>query len=187
MKKSSVYFIAPLVGVAIFAAVYARYASGYEEKVAQAEKARQDQKVEKNRQDNLAKRSAVDAALKAQEERKKAKAVKEAREAKEKEDRDLSVQARTKAREDTRKFQDQVRRLQKEVEENKKEIAKVEEDKKVSGGEQVFLREYVKKAEANTQGLQQVLERIEAADKAIEAANRAAEAAAKAAAAAAKK
>jgi hypothetical protein len=47
--------------------------------------------------------------------------------------------------------------------------------------EQKFLKEYVKKAQANTQSLATVLERIDAADKAAEAAARAAEAAAKAA------
>ena len=60
MKKSYVYFLAPLVGVAVFSAVYWQYASGYEEKLAAAEKARQEAKAEKIRQENVAKKAAVD-------------------------------------------------------------------------------------------------------------------------------
>ncbi|MDO8545068.1 MAG: hypothetical protein Q7S40_31895 [Opitutaceae bacterium] len=187
MKKNYVYVIAPVAGLVLFAAVYWKYASGYEEKLVAADKARIEQKNEKIRQENLAKAGAVRAALEAQDKRKKEKRAREERDAKEKEQRELAQQARVKAREDARKFQDQVKRLSKEVEENKKELAKIEEDKKRSVDEQKFQREFVKKAEANTQSLSGVLERIAAADKAAEDAARAAAAAAVAAAAAAKK
>lgn len=182
MKKSYVYFLAPLVGVAIFAGVYAQYASGHQARLDAADKKLADAKAEKVKQENIAKKVAVDAALKQQEERKKAKADKEAREAKEREDRELAVAARNKAREESRKFQDNVKRLQKELEETKKDIAKIGDDKKRSADEQQFLKEYVKKAQANTQSLSIVLERIDAADKAAEAAAKAAAEAAKAAA-----
>jgi len=187
MKKSYVYFAAPLVGVAIFAAVYWQYAAGYEEKLANMEKQRLEAKAAKTHEENLAKRKAIEDALRQQEERKKAKAEKEAREAKEKEERELAVQARVKVREEARKFQEQVTRLKKEVEENKKEIAKIDEEKKRASDEEKFQKQYVAKAQANTKGLQQVIERIDAADKAADAAAKAAAEAAKAAAAAAKK
>ena len=49
MKKSYLYFVAPLVALAVFAGFYARYAAGYDEKLAAAEKRRQDAKAEKIR------------------------------------------------------------------------------------------------------------------------------------------
>ena len=166
MKKSYLYFIAPILGVIIFAAVYWQYASTHEAKLEAAAKQRRIEREQKIAKENELKKEAVTAALKAQEERKKAKAEKEARDAKEKEDREKAIQARSKAREDSRKFADQVVRLKKEIDDNKKEIADIEADKKRSTDEMAFLREYVKKAEANTQSLRAVLDRIEAADKA---------------------
>ena len=47
MKKSYLYFVAPLVALAVFAGFYARYAAGYDEKLAAAEKRRQDVKQKK--------------------------------------------------------------------------------------------------------------------------------------------
>lgn len=184
MKKNYVYFIAPLAGLMVFAGVYWNYSSEYKARLERSEKARIEAKNEKIRQENLAKAEAVKSALEAQEKRKKEKKEREEREAKEKELRELALQAKTKAREDARKFQEQVNRLQKDVNATKKEIELIEADKKRSVDEQAFLREYVKKAENNTQTLSMVLERIAAADKAAEDA---AKAAAAAAAAAAKK
>lgn len=181
MKKSYLYFLLPLAGVAAFAAVYWQHASGYEEKLAQAARVQQEQRAEKVREENLAKKAAVDAALKAQEERKQAKAAKEKRDAEEKEKRELAVALRSKTRQDASNFQEKVRRLQKEVEDNKKEISRIEEERKIAAAEEAFLRDSVKQAKATTVSYQQVLERIEAADKAAAEAAKAAEAAAKAA------
>lgn len=183
-KKSYVYFIAPLVGLVIFAGIYWQYASTYDAKLEAVAKKQRAEREEKIRKENESKKAAVEAAVVAQEKRKQEKAAKEAKDQKDKDDREKAVQARAKAREDGRKFTDQVARLKKEVDLNKKDIAKIEEDKKRSIDEQKFLAEYVKKAEANAQGLSAVLEKIDAADKAAEAA---AKAAAAAAAAAAKK
>lgn len=178
MKKSYVYFIAPLLGVAVFAGFYWNYAQGLEARQEATKKAQIEAKNEKIRQENLQKKAAVEAALAAQEKRKQEKKEREEREAREKEQRELALQARTKAKEDARKFREQVTRLNKEVEETKKELAEIEADQKVAKDEQVFLRDLVKKAEATAQGYQQTLERIEAAEKAAEAAAKAAAAAA---------
>lgn len=180
MKKSYLYFIAPLIGLAIFGAVYWQYASTYDAKNEAAEKKLRADREEKIRKDNELKKSAVEAAVKAQEERKAAKAAKEAKEQKEKDDRDRAVQVLGKTREDSRKFADQVVRLKKEVEDNKKEIAAIQEDQKRSIEEQKFLQTYVKQAEANTESLKATLLKIEEADKAIVAAAKAAAEAAKA-------
>jgi uncharacterized protein (DUF3084 family) len=181
MKKNYAIFIVPLAGILVFAGLYWNHASEYEARLEAADQKRQEERQEKLRLETIAKKHAIEEAIAAQDRRKKEKAERDTREAKEKEDRELALQLRTKTREDARKLQDQVRRLQKEIDENKKEIAKVQEERKRVVDEQNFLKDYVKQAEANTQRLSNVLERIAAADKAAEDAARAAAAAAKAA------
>ena len=183
MKKSYVYFIAPLVGVALFGAVYWKYDSEFEAKEAAANKKIRDDKEAKILKENESKKKAVEDAIAAQEKRKKEKAEKDAKDQKERDDRDRAVQVRNKAKEEARKLADRVKTIAKEVEDNKKEIDRLTEEKKRSIDEQNFLKEHVKKSEANVQALYGVLEKIEAADKAAEAAAKAAELAAKAAAA----
>jgi hypothetical protein len=181
MKKTYLYFAAPLAGLALFGVVYYQYSSGYEARQAAMEKKQFDEREAKVKRDNESKKKAVEDALIAQETRKKAKADKEAREQKERDDRDRAVQARGKAKEEARKLVDVVARLKKEVADNKKDITDVEADKKRAVDEMAFVKEYVKKAETNRQSLSLVLEKIEAADRAAEAAAKAAAAAAAAA------
>jgi hypothetical protein len=149
-------------------------------KVKAARDARQS-KLEKEAKDR---EKAVAAALEAQEKRKAEKKVRDEREAIAKEQREQARQARDKAGRDADKLEAQTRRLQKEIEAEKKELAEVVAARKIVVDEEKFLNEYVKKAKANANGLKGVLERIQAADKAAEDA---AKAAAAAAAAAAKK
>lgn len=184
MKKSYVYFAAPLAGLALFGVVYYQYASKFEERQEAMVKAEREKREIKIKQDNELKKKAVEDALLAQETRKKAKAEKEAREQKERDDRERAQQVLAKTKEDSRKLTDTVARLKKEVADNKKDITEIEADKKRSVDEMAFVKEYTKKAESNRQSLSLVLEKIEAADRAAEAA---AKAAAAAAAAAAKK
>jgi hypothetical protein len=178
MKKSYLYFIVPLVLLALFGVIYYQYASTYDARMEAMAKAQQKEREEKIQKDNESKKKAVEEALAAQDRRKKEKAEKLAREEKEREDRDRAVQARAKAKEDSRKLADTVIRLKKEVADNKKDIEEIEADKKRSSDEIAFLKEYVKKAQANRQSLTLVLEKIEAADRAAEAAAKAAAAAA---------
>jgi colicin import membrane protein len=186
MKKSYLYFIAPLVGLALFGVVYWQYASTYEEKVARAEKDRRDKIEAKVKTDNDAKRSAVEAALIAQEQRKAAKKEKEDREQREKDERERSNQMRSKAIDDAGKLAEQAERLKKSVAETEKENAKIETEKKQLVAEEAHFRELVKLSQANRKNLEVVLEKIDAAEK-VAAANAKAQAQAQAAAAAAAK
>ncbi|MSU65148.1 MAG: hypothetical protein EXS38_03370 [Opitutus sp.] len=184
MKKNYVYFVAPLIGLAAFAGVYMSYHSSYEAKEAARFTEMRNAKQEKIRIEALAKKKAVEEAIAAQEVRKKQKAEKEAKELEERDRRERSALARTTAREKANRSSDQVKRLEKQVADNKKEIDKIEGEKKQSIDEQAFIRQYVIKAEANQKALAEVLVKIEAADR---AAAENARAAAAAAAAAAKK
>jgi len=185
MKKSYIYFVVPMVALAAFFFglywnAHAQYQAREQGKVKAAREARQA-KLEKEAKDR---EKAVAAALEAQEKRKSEKKVRDEREAIAKEQREQARQARDRAGRDADKLEAQTRRLQKEIEAEKKDLAEVVAVRKIAVDEEKFLNEYVKKAKANANSLKGVLERIQAADKAAEDA---AKAAAAAAAAAAKK
>ena len=184
MKKNYVYFAAPLVAVAVFAGIYMSYHDGFEAKEVARFAAIKEAKQEKIRFENLAKKKAVEDAIAAQEVRKKQKSDKEAKDLDERDRRERAALARTTAREKANRASDQVKRLEKQVADNKRETEKIEAEKKVSVDEQAFIRQYVIKAEAHQTALGAVLEKIDAAAR---AAAEAARAAAAAAAAAAKK
>lgn len=168
MKKAYLYFLVPLVGLALFGAVYWQFSSGYEkrqEERAAAERAKKEAKVQEENRNRL---KAVEEAKIAQDKRKAEKAAREARDAKDKEDRELANQARRKAQADAEKIESQAKRLGKEIEEAKKENQQIEETKARSIADETFLRTYIKQVEANRASLMTVVEKIEAADKAAE-------------------
>lgn len=179
MKKSYLYFIVPLLLTAVFGVYYWRYASVYDERIAKIE-AEHKADLDKKRSDEAkAREKAIADAQEQTEKRKKAKAEKEAREAKEREERERAAQERNKAHEESRKFADKVKALQKEVTDNKTEIAKIEQDQKELVDEEKYLREFAKQADANTQALTGVIQKIDDAEKARAEAERAAAAAKK--------
>jgi len=183
MKKSYVYFIAPLLALVVFFFgfywnAHKDYGAREDAKVKMARDAKQA-KLEKEAKDR---ERAVMEAISLQEKRKAEKKARDIREATAKEEREKARQGRDKAGRDSDKLEAQVRRLQKEIDAEKIELVNVQAEKKRHADEEGFLREYVKKAEANANSLKGVLERIAAADKAAEDAARAAAAAAAAAA-----
>lgn len=177
MKKA--YFIAPLAALAVFIGLYANFQSGY--------KARETAKIEQQKLAREAKikaeidarREAVEEALKSQEARKKEREAKEAKEKLEKEARQAALDARDRVYRDQEKLARQIDRLKKDIALEKEGLAKVQEAKKAALSEQAFLKEFVSKAEANAKSLEDLLNKIAAAETA--------RAAAEAAAAAAKK
>jgi colicin import membrane protein len=181
-KKKYVYFVAPLAGLAVFTGVYLNYAGEYQARLDNAAVAQRKAREEKIISENILKRKAVDEAIAAQNVRKKAKADKEARDLEARDRRERAQIAMATARDVATRKIAELRRLEKQVQDNKKEIAKLEVEKKSHMDEQSFIRLYVKKAEANQKQLMAVLQKIEAADRAHEAAVRAAAAAAAAAA-----
>ena len=187
MKKSYVYFIVPLLALLIFFFgfywnAHKNFEAREQAKVKQASDAKRAKLEEEARNREIAVKSAIEM----QEKRRKEKKEREERESREKEERERARQARDKAGRDSEKLEQQVKRIQKEIEGEKKELTEVQAERKRTAEEEGFLKEYVKKAEANTKSLTGVLERIAAADKAAEDAARAAAAAAAAAVAAKK-
>ncbi len=179
MKKSYLYFLVPVVLTALFAVYYWQYASGYDARLAKIEQTKKEERDKKLADEAKAREKAIADAVKLAEKRKAEKKAREDQEAKEAAAREIAIQERNKAQQDSRKYLDQVKRLQKDVTDNKDEITKIEDDKKQLVEEAAFLRDYVTKAETNTQSLTGVLEKIDAADKARADAERAAAAAKK--------
>ena len=182
MKKSYVYFVAPIALLIIFFfGFYWNAHKNYEAREAAVVKAERDKKQQKLEKEAKDREAAVKAALELQDKRRAEKKAKDEKEAREKEDREKARLARDKAGRDADKLEQQVKRLQKEIEAEKKEFAEVQNDRKRTVDELAFLKEYVSKAEANAKGMTSVLERIDAADKAAAEAAKAAAEAAKAA------
>jgi hypothetical protein len=182
MKKSYVYFVAPLVLTLIFLfGFYLNAHKNFEDREQAAIKAEKDKKTAKLEKEAKDREVAVKAALELQEKRRADKKARDEKEAIDKEERDKARLARDKAGRDSEKLEQQVKRIQKEIEGEKKELTEVQAERKRTNEEHAFLKEYVKKAEKNAKDLTGVLERIAAADKAAEDAAKAAEAAAKAA------
>jgi prophage DNA circulation protein len=174
MKKAYVYFLVPLVGLIVFGAVYWNFSAGYDQREAEKVAAIKKLKTDKMLEDARLREKAVKDALVSQEKRKKEKEAKDLRDRKDKEDRENNVQARAKAFRDAEKLQKQTERLTKEIAVVKEEIAKIEDEKKRFQDEIQFLKGFVKKVEGNAKGLNDVLEKIAAADAAAEAAAKAA-------------
>jgi hypothetical protein len=179
MKKKYAYFLAPLVGLLIFGAIYWNFSKGYNAREAARLAAEKQKKEDKLRAQAQANEQAIKEALAAQERRKAERAAKDAKDKKDHDDRQAAVEAEDKANRDQQIFALKVERLQKDVQTEKDAIAKLEGDKKKLIEEQAFLRVYVKQAEDNVRSLSQILDKIAAADAARAAADAAAAAAAK--------
>ncbi len=179
MKKNYVYFLAPLVGLIIFGAVYWNFSKGFAEREARRVAAEKQKKEDKLRAQAKANEQAIREALAAQELRKAQRLAKEAKDKADKEARAAAVEAKEKAYRDQEKFAKQVDRLEKEVQTEKDAITKLQGDKKKFTDEAAFLRVYVKQAEDNVKSLMQIIDKIAAADAARAAADAAAAAAAK--------
>ncbi len=181
MKKSKIYFIAPLVVLVAFGAYYWSFKSDYDAHQASIVADEKAKKLEKLKLEAVQREAAIHDAVEAQKVRKKERAERDARELKQKDDRENAKLIAEKADQEAQKLERQVEKLTKDRDAAKEEIVKIEAENKKFVQEEEFLKGYVKIARDNQTGLAAVLTKIEAADVAT------AKAAAAAAAAAAKK
>ncbi len=165
MKKNYVYFIAPLAGLAVFTGVYWQYASGFDARMAEMHRKEVEQAQKKLDDDAKNREIAAKSAFANQEKRKADKKAKDAKDAADLAARDQAKQNMQKAQTDAGKLASRVRQLEKDIKNEKAEIAKLEEDKKALLAEQAFQKEYVKKAEANSAAFLATLDQVAAADK----------------------
>lgn len=177
-KKKYVYFVVPVLGILIFAAVYWQYVSTHDAKIAERAAAVKRAKQEAVDKENSDKKKAYDEAMAKQAERAAEKKAKEAHDQKEKDDMDAAQQALSKAGNEAERLTKNLDRLKGEIRTTKEEIAKVKETERQSIAEEAFLKTFVVKAQDNVKQLETVVEKIDAAN---EAAAKAAADAAKAA------
>lgn len=175
MKKA--YFLVPFIGVIVFGVFYWNAQSNLAAKEA-AEKHHREEIKQKKLQDEVAARQkAYEAAVVQAELRKKQKAEREAKEQADREAREALVAEREKMFREQEKLARQIERQNKDLSTEKEEIAKIEEQKRSYLAEQEFLKSYVHQAETNQKSLEDVLNKIAAADKAAADAAKAAAAA----------
>ena len=173
MKKNRyIYFLSPLIGLIVFFGFYWNANKDYNEREDAVVRKAKEARNEKLRIEAKNREAAVKQAVEQQEIRRAAKKAKDEKEALEAEERAKAVQARQKASRDAEKIEASVKRIQRDIEEEKKEMAKIQTDKKRYAEEQGFLLDYVKQAEANVRGLRSTLEKIAEADKKWEEARR---------------
>ena len=176
---NKVYIIFPLICTLIFGAFYYNFEKGYEA-TQLAIKHKQDEELKaKVAKDMAAREEAIKAAVEASKKREIERKEKERITELKATARQEAEDRRQKTYDERNRARDQVTRLKKDLEEVKSTFGKLEDDKKKSLDEQAFLKTYVKQAEANVKYYFDLLEKIDAAEKAKAAAAAAAAAAAK--------
>jgi hypothetical protein len=164
MKKTKIYFIAPILALAIFGGYYWNFRSQYQARQAEIVAAAKARREAKLRADEAAREVAMQDALEAQKQRKKERAEREALEQKQRDDKENAVLDADKAEQEAQRLEREADKLTKEVADNQKDIADLEADDAKQVAEVAFLGEYVQKAEANRASLALVLGKIQAAD-----------------------
>jgi hypothetical protein len=176
---NKVYIIFPLICTLIFGAFYYNFEKGFEATQVEIKRKADAELKAKVAKDMAAREEAIKAAVEASK-------VREA----ERKERDRIAELKATARQDAEdrrqktydernRARDQVARLKKDLEEIKGTFGKLEDEKKKYLDEQTFLKTYVRQAEANVKYYYDLLEKIDAAEKAKAAQAAAAAAAAK--------
>jgi len=176
---NKVYIIFPLIGILIFGIFYYSFDKSYEAKLATIKQHALDEKAAKTKQQVIDREKAIAAAVEAQKVNKIKREEKERQEEAKKVARQEAEDRRVKAYDDRNRFRDQVARLKKDLEEVKGSMTKIADEKKRYLEEAVFVKTYVKQAEANVKYYYDLLDKIAAAEKAAADAAAAAAAAAK--------
>jgi hypothetical protein len=164
MKKA--YFLVPLFGVLIFAVVYWNASKGIEAKDLARKHAESDARQKKLQDEVAARQKAYQDAIALADRRRKEKAERDAKAQADVEAREALNTEREKMYREGERLTRQIERQNKDVEAEKEEIAKIEEQKRGFLSEQEFLKSYVRQAETNQKSLEDVLNKIAAAEKA---------------------
>ncbi|MBI2517393.1 MAG: hypothetical protein HYV95_10830 [Opitutae bacterium] len=171
---NKIYILIPLVGVLVFGGFYLNFTKTYEARIAEAKAKVEEERKLKAKRDIAAREQAIKAAVEAQEKRKKEREEKELVEEGKKKARLEAEDRRQRTFDERKRFRDQVDRLKKDIDAVKAEIAKLTDEKTHHVDEQSFLRDYIKKAEANVKTYYDLIDKIAAADAAKAAADAAA-------------
>ena len=166
MKTKLVYFVAPIIALAIFCAFYIPFTHRFEAEQAAKQRAIEAKREAEARAQAEARRQAIIQANKEAERQKQEIAARKAREKAEQDAFNVADAERTKAFNDQNKFKDQVDGLQKQVDSEQKAIADLDHQKTEAVKELDFLKTYIKQAGVNVDNITSLLEKLAAADKA---------------------
>lgn len=166
MKTKLVYFVAPIIALAIFCAFYIPFARRYDEQQVEKQRAVQKAREAEAIAQAEARREAIIKANEDAERRKQEIAERKAREKAEQDAFNAADAERTKAFNDQKKYRDEVDGLQKQVEGEQKAIADVEHQKQEAMKELDAIKSYITQAGANVDKITSLLEKLAAADKA---------------------
>jgi chromosome segregation ATPase len=177
-KKSYLYIFVPIIALVAFSAYYWSFIGSYEAKqeaeAARKKKIHDDEIIAQNAQ----RLKVVQEAIANQEKQKKEREAKAAKVRQETEAMETAQQARKKAQDDAQKLKEQVDVVKKDIALVKEEIGKTEGNIRSISNELDFVKSYDSKATMSVKSLTDVLEKIDAADRAAAAAAKAAAAAA---------
>jgi uncharacterized protein (DUF3084 family) len=171
---NKVYIVVPLICLGIFFGFYLNFDKGYKAQQAKVKADAEIARKEKAKHEIAARERAIQEAVAAAERRKKEKEERDRVEENKKNARLEAEDRRQKMYDDRKRFGEQANRLKKEVEEVKGQIAKLEEQKQNYIKEREFLKQYTAQAQSNVKYYQDLLAKLEAAEKAKADAERAA-------------
>ncbi len=169
------YWIAPLLSLLVFGAVYSNFKSDHDARVKSWQEHVQAEKDARLRAETEARRKAVDVAVRAQAERQRERAAKEAEERARRNARQAALDARDLAFHEQEKLTKQIESLKRDIASEQDAVAQINRDRQSSLDEQAFLKTYIVKAQDNVKALEDVLTKInaaEAARMAVEATNK---------------
>jgi colicin import membrane protein len=165
-KKTSpiVYFLFPILGLAIFIPFYWNFAANYDRRQEERAEAVQAEKRAALEKENQQRQKAIAEAVADEARRKAEAAAKAAAEQKREDERQASQERLARDVRESTRLQDQIDELQNDVKVAKDAIDKIEQDEKVQRQNEAFLTKYVVKAQSNVQDLTDVLQKIADAD-----------------------
>lgn len=163
---NKLYIIIPIVGLLAFVAYYNQFNKGHEAKLEAAKLIVENERKAKVQQEIENREKAIQAAVEAQARRKLEREERDRLAEQKRVDRQTAEDQRARAFSDRNRLADQKRRLERELAEVQNEVKAVEAEKKTLLDEQVFLKDYIRLAEANVKYYYDLLDKIAQAEKA---------------------
>jgi hypothetical protein len=156
------YFLAPVLSLLVFSGLYISHVSGIKDREAAAKARVEAELAAKNEAELAARKAAMADAIAQAELRKQERAAKEAAETLKKEQRQVALDAKSKAYQEQEKVARLADRLKKEIEAEEAALAKLQADAKTLQAEEAFLLEFVAKAQGNARSLGTLVEKLNA-------------------------
>jgi hypothetical protein len=162
MKR--IYFIAPMVALALFAIYSWHFNQEFEAKEEAKAATIRSARDNKLKSEAEARKKAMSDAIASQEKLKKDRLDREAEEVRKKEARQASIDARDRGYREQEKLARQVERIKKDIRVEEEALTKLDGSIKYAQGEKTFENEFIGKAKQNVAALAEILTKIDAAE-----------------------